>query len=61
MLSAMARDVASGAEKAVLRSGELVSTTAITFSGSQKKYGWPMRSCALSSGIGRRCGGRSVP
>jgi len=57
----MARATASGLAKGRLRSGAWVSTTAITFSGSQAMTGRPMRSSGRTSGIGTRLGGRAVP
>jgi hypothetical protein len=58
---AIAFDVASGAAKVVLRSGALVSTTAITFSGSQRNVVSPILSPDAMMGIGFRCGGSLVP
>ena len=57
----MRREFSSGSLKRELRSGELVSTTAITFSGGHIRYFSPKRSSGLVIGIGLRRGGNAVP
>ena len=52
MWPAIAFEFWSGCRKFEFRSGACVSTTAITLAGSQRKYFSPIRSPALTMGIG---------